>query len=86
MSTVNSAAEPPARRAIRAIAGTNLDGASAHNRRVIFDALRINGPGGRVAASPLAPTASCRKAPAPSACSWTGTRCSASSWTSPARR
>ncbi|HKP22237.1 MAG TPA: ROK family transcriptional regulator [Dongiaceae bacterium] len=48
MSTVNSAAEPPApnqpaRRAIRAVAGTNLDGASAHNRRVIFDALRING-------------------------------------------
>jgi predicted NBD/HSP70 family sugar kinase len=43
MSTVNSAAEPPAKRAIRAIAGTNLDGASAHNRRVIFDALRING-------------------------------------------
>jgi len=43
MSTVNSAPEQPARRAIRAIAGTNLDGASAHNRRVIFDALRING-------------------------------------------
>ena len=43
MSTVNSAAEPPAKRAIRAVAGTNLDGASAHNRRVIFDALRING-------------------------------------------
>ena len=43
MSTVNSATEPPARRAIRAVAGTNLDGASAHNRRVIFDALRING-------------------------------------------
>jgi predicted NBD/HSP70 family sugar kinase len=43
MSTVNSAAEQPAKRAIRAIAGTNLDGASAHNRRVIFDALRING-------------------------------------------
>ena len=31
------------RRPIRAVAGTNLDGASAHNRRVIFDALRING-------------------------------------------
>ena len=43
MSTVNSAAEQPAKRAIRAVAGTNLDGASAHNRRVIFDALRING-------------------------------------------
>jgi len=43
MSTVNSVPEQPARRAIRAIAGTNLDGASAHNRRVIFDALRING-------------------------------------------
>ena len=43
MSTVNSAPEQPARRAIRAIAGTNLDRASAHNRRVIFDALRING-------------------------------------------
>ncbi|HET6159742.1 MAG TPA: ROK family transcriptional regulator [Dongiaceae bacterium] len=35
--------QPQAKRAIRAIAGTNLDGASAHNRRVIFDALRING-------------------------------------------
>ncbi|MGH6930831.1 MAG: ROK family protein, partial [Dongiaceae bacterium] len=34
---------PTIRRAIRAVAGTNLDGASAHNRRVIFDALRING-------------------------------------------
>ena len=43
MSTVNSANGQPARRAIRAVAGTNLDGASAHNRRVIFDALRING-------------------------------------------
>ena len=43
MSTVNSASDQPARRAIRAVAGTNLDGASAHNRRVIFDALRING-------------------------------------------
>ena len=43
MSTVNSASDQPARRLIRAIAGTNLDGASAHNRRVIFDALRING-------------------------------------------
>src|SRR5688572_13475491 len=43
MSTVNSTPEQPAKRAIRAIAGTNLDGASAHNRRVIFDALRING-------------------------------------------
>lgn len=43
MSTVNSAPEPTAKRAIRAVAGTNLDGASAHNRRVIFDALRING-------------------------------------------
>jgi predicted NBD/HSP70 family sugar kinase len=28
---------------IRAVPGANLDGASAHNRRVIFDALRING-------------------------------------------
>ena len=28
---------------IRARAGTNLGGASAHNRRVIVDALRING-------------------------------------------
>jgi predicted NBD/HSP70 family sugar kinase len=43
MSTVNSASDQPARRLIRAVAGTNLDGASAHNRRVIFDALRING-------------------------------------------
>jgi predicted NBD/HSP70 family sugar kinase len=34
---------PPPKRLIRAVAGTNLDGASAHNRRVIFDALRING-------------------------------------------
>ena len=34
---------PPIPRQIRAVAGTNLDGASAHNRRVIFDALRING-------------------------------------------
>jgi len=38
-----SAAQPEPRRPIRAVAGTNLDGASAHNRRVIFDALRING-------------------------------------------
>jgi predicted NBD/HSP70 family sugar kinase len=43
MSTPNSAIEQTARRPIRAVAGTNLDGASAHNRRVIFDALRING-------------------------------------------
>src|SRR5690349_9197759 len=43
MSTSNSATEERARRQIRAVAGTNLDGASAHNRRVIFDALRING-------------------------------------------
>jgi predicted NBD/HSP70 family sugar kinase len=43
MSTSNSAAEERAKRQIRAVAGTNLDGASAHNRRVIFDALRING-------------------------------------------
>ncbi|HEY1382520.1 MAG TPA: ROK family transcriptional regulator [Dongiaceae bacterium] len=44
MSTPNSISEQPrARRPIRAVAGTNLDGASAHNRRVIFDALRING-------------------------------------------
>ena len=121
MSTVNSAAEQPAKRAIRAVAGTNLDGASAHNRRVIFDALRINGaltradlaratqltpqtvsnivdslrsdglssrtsPFGRAAASPPAPIASCRKARARSACSWTGTRCWGSSSTSPVRR
>jgi predicted NBD/HSP70 family sugar kinase len=38
-----SSEHPPIPRQIRAIAGTNLDGASAHNRRVIFDALRING-------------------------------------------
>src|SRR6266850_4049753 len=31
------------RREVRAVSGANLDGASAHNRRVIFDALRING-------------------------------------------
>ncbi len=31
-------------RSIRATPGTNQDGASAHNRRVIIDALRINGP------------------------------------------
>jgi predicted NBD/HSP70 family sugar kinase len=43
MSTPKSTNEQKARRPIRAIAGTNLDGASAHNRRVIFDALRING-------------------------------------------
>ena len=38
-----SSEHPPIPRQIRAVAGTNLDGASAHNRRVIFDALRING-------------------------------------------
>jgi predicted NBD/HSP70 family sugar kinase len=43
MSTPNSLIEQKAKRPIRAVAGTNLDGASAHNRRVIFDALRING-------------------------------------------
>ena len=44
MSTANSTPEhSQAKRPIRAVAGTNLDGASAHNRRVIFDALRING-------------------------------------------
>jgi predicted NBD/HSP70 family sugar kinase len=44
MSTLNSIPDQPsAKRPIRAVAGTNLDGASAHNRRVIFDALRING-------------------------------------------
>src|SRR4051794_20639023 len=44
MSTPISTPERPSgRRPIRAVAGTNLDGASAHNRRVIFDALRING-------------------------------------------
>src|SRR5215510_8049898 len=43
MSTPISVPEPKAKRPIRAVAGTNLDGASAHNRRVIFDALRING-------------------------------------------
>ncbi len=31
------------KRAIVATAGTNLGGASAHNRRVVFDALRLNG-------------------------------------------
>ncbi len=31
------------RRPIIATAGTNLGGASAHNRRVVFDALRLNG-------------------------------------------
>jgi predicted NBD/HSP70 family sugar kinase len=31
------------KRAILATAGTNLGGASAHNRRVVFDALRLNG-------------------------------------------
>lgn len=31
------------RRPIVAISGTNLGGASAHNRRVVFDALRLNG-------------------------------------------
>lgn len=31
------------RRPILATAGTNLGGASAHNRRVVFDALRLNG-------------------------------------------
>lgn len=30
-------------RPIRAVAGTNLGGASAHNRRVVIDALRVNG-------------------------------------------
>src|SRR6185295_10441928 len=113
MSTVNSAAEPPAKRAIRAVAGTNLDGASAHNRRVIFDALRRNGtltradlaratqltpqtvsnivdslqtdglvvadePRRQGRGQPPAPIASCRRAPAPSASSWTVTRCWAS--------
>jgi predicted NBD/HSP70 family sugar kinase len=43
VSTLNSAAEARAKRPIRAVLGTNQDGASAHNRRVIFDALRING-------------------------------------------
>lgn len=43
MSTPISAPDTASRRPIRAVAGTNLDGASAHNRRVIFDALRING-------------------------------------------
>lgn len=31
-------------RVIRAVNGTNLGGANAHNRRVIVDALRVNGP------------------------------------------
>src|ERR1700754_5125482 len=31
------------KRRIVATAGTNLGGASAHNRRVVFDALRLNG-------------------------------------------
>jgi len=30
-------------RRIQARAGTNLGGASAHNRRVVFEALRVNG-------------------------------------------
>ena len=33
----------PEERPIRARAGTNLGGASAHNRRVVIDALRLNG-------------------------------------------
>src|SRR5262245_42104397 len=43
MSTPISAPDAASRRQIRAVAGTNLHRASAHNRRVIFDALRING-------------------------------------------
>ena len=44
MSTpISTPEQPNSKRPIRAVAGTNLDGASAHNRRVIFDALRING-------------------------------------------
>jgi len=44
MSTpISSREQLDPKRPIRAVAGTNLDGASAHNRRVIFDALRING-------------------------------------------
>ena len=35
--------EAPEKRPIRARAGTNLGGASAHNRRVVIDALRLNG-------------------------------------------
>ena len=31
------------KRSIRAKSGTNLGGASAHNRRIMIDALRVNG-------------------------------------------